>query len=78
VNIAPTLLYSLGLPIPSSMEGKPELTAFEPSFLAAHPVRQEAGGLRPPKSRAAGAPFARDRDEQEALVEQLKALGYLE
>jgi predicted AlkP superfamily phosphohydrolase/phosphomutase len=77
VNVAPTLLYSLGLPVPKEMEGAPELSLFESSFVSSRPVREETAGQSGP-TPGVETGFARNRDEEEALVAQLKALGYLE
>ncbi|MER3515397.1 MAG: phosphodiesterase, partial [Chloroflexota bacterium] len=40
MDIAPTVLYALDLPIPAIMDGKPLTAAFTPAYLAAHPVQR--------------------------------------
>jgi len=74
IDIAPTLLHLLGVPVPEDMDGKVLASAFQPDFLLARPIR----------SRAASGTSATDRpsgytDEEAAKVEErLQALGYLE
>jgi len=75
VDVAPTLLHSLGLPIPEDFEGAVAENFFEPDWLAQHPVR-------------AGAPTRRrgereqtqemDAQEKQQIIEQLQMLGYME
>jgi predicted AlkP superfamily phosphohydrolase/phosphomutase len=77
VDVTPTLLYSMGLPVPEDFEGAVPEQAFTAAHLAAHPV--EIGQPTQPvsKGRAAAAPVASDA-EREKILEQLRALGYLE
>jgi hypothetical protein len=37
-DVAPTLLYALGLPVGRDMDGRALTGAFEPAFLAGHPL----------------------------------------
>jgi predicted AlkP superfamily phosphohydrolase/phosphomutase len=78
VEMAPTLLYSLGLPIPSDMEGTPVLSAFTPAFVTAHPMRLE----EPDQPRAAlphePVPALLPAAAEAQIMERLKALGYLQ
>jgi predicted AlkP superfamily phosphohydrolase/phosphomutase len=79
VDVAPTLLYSLGLGIPSDMEGRLPEEIFEESLLeSVPPVRAEptrpVGGL----TAATMATPALDPEQEEAVLSRLKALGYLE
>jgi predicted AlkP superfamily phosphohydrolase/phosphomutase len=85
VSVAPTLLYSLGIPIPEDMEGKVNVGAFERSFVAANPVCKEARTEVHEGAAAASAAqyqpaalLTREMGEEEAVIERLKALGYLE
>ena len=81
-DVAPTLLYSLGLPALSTFEGKFIADAFEPEQLEREPLRV----VDPPKSKdAAGedraAQAADDvmtREDEDKVLERLRALGYLE
>jgi predicted AlkP superfamily phosphohydrolase/phosphomutase len=72
-DMAPTLLYSLGLPIPAGMEGRIICEAFEPGFLATRPVSVTSANNPTPSVR----PVPADAHAEAAVIERLKALGYL-
>jgi predicted AlkP superfamily phosphohydrolase/phosphomutase len=76
VDVTPTLLYSLGLPIPSDMEGAPALSIFDPTFVTAHPLRRGEPSVSPQPS-SDELPLL-PTEEEARIVERLKALGYLE
>jgi predicted AlkP superfamily phosphohydrolase/phosphomutase len=78
-DVTPTVLYSLGLPVPSDVEGTVPTAVFSASFVREQPV-QVGPPTQPPD------PFP-DRQEAEPalgaeaeaeMVERLKALGYIE
>ena len=71
-DIAPTLLYALGLPVADDFAGEAKRELFTAAFRAAHPLRRIASW----GTRATTAPATSPADA--ALVEDLKALGYLE
>lgn len=76
LDVAPTLLYSLGLPVPADLEGRLPEEIFEPTLRETVPSRTGE-----PTLPAAGGTFAREpmSPEGEAQVlERLRALGYLE
>jgi hypothetical protein len=71
-DITPTLLYGLGLPVAQSFAGKPRTDLFTEEFREAHPVRTiKSWGKR----KSAGA---RTSKEDEKLLEELRALGYIQ
>lgn len=71
-DITPTLLYGLGLPVAESFAGKPRTDLFSAEFREEHPVRTiRSWGKR----KSAGA---RTSKEDEKLLEELRALGYLQ
>jgi predicted AlkP superfamily phosphohydrolase/phosphomutase len=74
VDIAPTLLYMAGLPVPSDMDGRVLTGAFERDYIQHRPVIQH--------NVATDAAEAERRDfsaEESALVEErLRNLGYLD
>lgn len=80
VDVTPTILYSLGLPVPSDLEGKVPKDVFASALLRQRPVE-----IGPPTQRP--DPFA-DRQEslepafaaeaEAEMVARLQALGYLE
>jgi predicted AlkP superfamily phosphohydrolase/phosphomutase len=75
VDVTPTVLYALGLPVPESMDGRVVADAFEPAFRQENPVSYEAG---PPADLPPGPGAASfSEEEAESLSERLRALGYL-
>jgi predicted AlkP superfamily phosphohydrolase/phosphomutase len=77
LDVAPTVLYSLGLPVGSEMEGAVPDSVFEEGVLERQPVAKEKGGGAPAAPGA--APAAVLDAEQEALVmRRLQELGYVE
>ncbi len=72
LDITPTLLVAMGLPVAKDFDGTARLELFEKSFLQSHPPKSiSTWGTSEP-----GEPMASEVDE--ALIEELKALGYLE
>jgi len=73
LDVAPTVLWLLGLPIGADMDGKVLGAAFDPAWLAAHPVATVAsyGGFG--NSLATGGAG----EMTPALKERLKSLGYI-
>jgi len=71
-DITPTLLYGLGLPVAETFAGKPRTDLFKEEFREAHPMRTiKSWGKR----KSAGA---RTSKEDEKLLEELRALGYIQ
>lgn len=75
-DVAATILYTLGLPVPEELEGELPSAIFQPGYLRGRPVVRES-------TRGARLAGAAPDDEQlppeaEAQIrERLKALGYL-
>lgn len=74
-DVAPTILYAMGLPQARDMDGAALRSAFDERVLEAHPPRaiasyEAAGGAR------AGAAGGTEVDEQ--VMEDLRALGYVQ
>jgi predicted AlkP superfamily phosphohydrolase/phosphomutase len=72
VDVAPSLLYLLGEAIPEDMDGRlPPM--FDEGYLSTHPPRYTTGGPTgaPPTPRSPA-------DEDPALRERLRSLGYVE
>ena len=74
VDMAPTLLHLLGLPVPDDMDGTVLLDALDPAFVAAHPVRYVPAGADPASETA----DEYTAEEEETVEDRLEALGYLE
>ena len=72
IDVSPTILYLMGEPIPSDMDGKVLTGILEPSFLKTNPPRfSPAGGDE-------DTPDVGYSDEEaERIREQLEGLGYL-
>ena len=73
IDLAPTLLYLLGAPVPEDMDGKVLTSAVRPDFLAAHPVR---AGIASGVSETTLSDYT--EEESAKVEERLRALGYLE
>ncbi|PYV57529.1 MAG: hypothetical protein DMG98_10210 [Acidobacteria bacterium] len=73
IDLAPTLLYLLGQPVPEDMDGLVLRDLFEPTFLLQNPIR--SGG----SADFEGGQAAQYSAEEAAIVEErLAALGYIE
>ena len=73
IDLAPTILYRMGLPVPDDMDGRVLTEMFEPAFVRATPLQQ------------AEAETVHRRPEHELLPEEraeiearLRSLGYLD
>jgi len=73
VDIAPTILYLLGLPIPSDIDGKVLENIIDPSYLAKNPIKY----LREPKEPIETRKEILSEEDEEKMRERLVALGYL-
>ena len=74
IDLAPTILHLLEVPVPEDMDGRVLVDAFRPEFLAECPVRAGAASGTSGDDRPNGY-----TDEESAKVEErLQALGYLE
>lgn len=70
IDIAPTILHLFGLPIPKGMEGRVLTELFDDSFFEKNPIRFK-------KTEASRSANDIIPTEEEKIVEQLRALGYL-
>ena len=86
LDLTPTLLYYLGLPVAKDMDGKVLADAFEPAFRERHPIRYvstfEDGQREAALAQADAADTIDtidtiDADDQAEIEAQLQALGYL-
>jgi len=75
VDVCPTLLHSMGLSVPSDLEGQVALNFFDEGWLNEHPVKQGAK-TRAVASRAPSEEM--DAQERQQMIEQLQMLGYME
>jgi hypothetical protein len=75
LDVAPLLFYLAGRPIPDDLEGELPRDWIDPAYLAAHPPRAVAAAEAPGLARSPAAPAAGVDD---AMLERLRALGYLD
>jgi predicted AlkP superfamily phosphohydrolase/phosphomutase len=75
VDVTPTLLYLLGLPVSEDMDGKVLVDAFTEEFAAAHGLstRKVDGGPAGPSQ----GPQTYSDDESDKVAERLRGLGYM-
>jgi len=78
LDIAPTVLHSLGLPVPKEMQGAVAERIYDPQFLELHPVRRAAAPSpyrqRIENNGSAAAPM----EDEEVVLDRLRELGYIE
>ncbi|MFQ5664096.1 MAG: alkaline phosphatase family protein [Terriglobia bacterium] len=73
LDLTPTVLYALGLPVEEGLDGQVLLSAFSPAYVEAHPVQR--GG----RTRAGvRAPSGYSHEEEQQVSERLRQLGYLD
>jgi len=78
VDVASTVLYSLGLPVPEDFEGRVMDDIFEPDTLRKHPTTIGPPTLPLHESTPGATTMNLDRAEEEKILNQLRALGYVE
>jgi len=72
IDIAPTALYAMGLPIPADMDGRPLTEAFTAEYLASHqPSYTDSSSARDHRGEDYEA------EDEEKVVERLRGLGYI-
>lgn len=72
-DLAPTILYMLGIPIPQDMDGKVLVDIFQEDFLRRHPITYQT-----PEREGRGENLnVYSPDEQKKVKEMLQSLGYL-
>jgi len=78
LDIAPTLFHSLGFSIPGDFEGRVRTEAIRDHSLRVRPVQVEKSetGLGGLDRSPSGSPYS--KDEEKEILDQLRALGYVE
>lgn len=76
IDVGSTLLYSVGLDVPSDFEGKVPEKMFEPAHLEKHPVKIGAATNDIRGTKNADDDIA--DEEKDKIMEQLQMLGYME
>jgi len=75
IDLAPTILYLMGMPVPTDMDGKVLEKALDPEHLSQRPPQFMAPSGRP--SEGDSAPAYSDEDAAK-VAERLRSLGYIE
>jgi len=73
MDVVPTILKAMKLPIPSDLDGKVPIEGFEPLYLKAHPIRYKT--VRTPRTQS--LKFKWTKEDEKLVKQKLKALGYL-
>ena len=72
IDVPPTLLYAIGLPVAEDFAGRARTELFTGPFRDAHPLQTIPTWGAPTEG------VGRSSDVDEELVDQLRALGYIE
>jgi predicted AlkP superfamily phosphohydrolase/phosphomutase len=73
IDVAPTLLHAMGLPVPAGMDGRVLREAFDDRFLE---TRAAVSDSLPMTQRGPGADYT--PEEEQRVTQTLRSLGYLE
>jgi predicted AlkP superfamily phosphohydrolase/phosphomutase len=76
IDIAPTVLHLLGLPVPRDMDGRVLEEAFRPERLMENPVRHAESLEEDERSEESFAGYS--TEEADKIAERLRNLGYIE
>ncbi len=77
-DVAPTLLYSVGLDIPNNFDGQMPNTIFDSSYLANNPYRIGGPTIPVDSCQEQSNSDTMNAEEEEIIFDKLKALGYIE
>ncbi len=72
-DIAPTILHTMGLPVPADMDGQVLANAFDGEYMAAFPVR--IGEPASSTGDTAGTDYTEEGEKE--IMDRLEGLGYL-
>jgi predicted AlkP superfamily phosphohydrolase/phosphomutase len=78
VDVAPVLLYQLGLAVPEDMAGRLPVEVFEQDELQRRPPRRAPASPVPAGPAQAPDGLELEPEEKGALLDRLRALGYVE
>ncbi len=76
-DIAPTVLHTMGLAVPSDMDGRTLEDAFSEGYMELFPVKTSSASLgpRPEDPEATGTDYTEEGEKE--IMERLEGLGYL-
>jgi len=78
LDVAPCVLYSLGLDIPENFDGRTPLQIFEQSYTQTHPCKIGEKTTPVDFGTEGAGKVEEDEEENKKIFEQLRALGYVE
>jgi predicted AlkP superfamily phosphohydrolase/phosphomutase len=82
VDVTAITAHSMGLPVPADFEGTVPTRAYEPDWLAAHPVvigaAVAAAGGAVAEPAPVGQSSSTEDEQREEMLAQLRLLGYIE
>ena len=80
LDVAPLATHLLGLPVPAAMEGHPPQAALKPEFrgISREEVREEGPPAERPPEQSGEEEGVLTEDDEKAIAESLRRLGYLE
>lgn len=76
LDLAPTILHLLALPVPTDMDGRVLIEIFRDEYRHVHPVSH--ADRSPADANAADLPCDYSADEEDAIRVRLQGLGYIE
>jgi predicted AlkP superfamily phosphohydrolase/phosphomutase len=76
LDVAPLVLYSLGLQVPEDMQGTVPREIFQPEAIAARPIIKTAAVAASGSTETATAVLS--SEDEEVILESLRDLGYIE
>ncbi|MBC7263239.1 MAG: alkaline phosphatase family protein [Chloroflexi bacterium] len=72
VDIAPTILYSMGVPVPDDMDGRVLTEIFEPGYSLSHAIQYSKTEPAPAMTE-----YTMSAEEEQEVLDRLRDLGYL-
>ena len=78
LDVAPTLLYALGLPVPENLEGRMPEDAFETEAMREKPVKTTDAATPVQRSTEAAPEQAFGEEAEAEVMKRLQELGYIE
>ena len=78
LDVAPTVLYSLGIPLPENLQGRVPQEIYRKEVLENQPVRKVASQAGTPAQALNGVPAPTEMEDEEIVLDRLRELGYIE
>ena len=78
LDIAPTVLHSLGVAVPEELQGRVPEEIYDEDFHRQRPVRKRAARAAAAQKESAAAVVTATPEDEQAVLEHLRDLGYIE